>query len=299
MSAMHTILVTGTSSGFGRLISLTLCRAGYRVFAGMRDVAGRNAPAAAALRAEAREGAHDLEVIDLDVTRDDSVAAAVDAVLARGSLDALVNNAGVAAAGLVETFSPEQAQRLYDVNVCGPLRMARAALPSMRARGSGLMVYLSSTYGREIGPFLGPYVATKFALEALAESLRYETSPLGVDTVIVQPGTFPTTGILRNLIAPAEPERAAGYGFVSEMPGKVFAGLDALVRSGRAPDPQLVADAVLSAVKAPHGARPARVVVDPQGLGGAAELNALSERVQQRLLMQYGAGALLGARHER
>lgn len=283
----HTAFVTGTSSGFGRLIALDLVRAGHRVFAGMRDPEGRNAESARALRSAGAE------VLDLDVTRDASVRAAIDRVLAEGrGLDVVVNNAGVACAGLVETFTPEQAHKIFDVNVVGPLRVARAALPTMRAQGRGLLVYVSSTLGREVTPFLGLYTASKFALEGLAESLRYEVAPLGIETVIVQPGTFPTTSILQNLVAPADAERASGYGAVGELPGKLFAGIGAMVREGHAPDPQRVADAVTRAVNTPRGARPTRIVLDPNGSGGAARLNALSDEVQASILGAFGLAAL-------
>jgi NAD(P)-dependent dehydrogenase (short-subunit alcohol dehydrogenase family) len=297
---MSTVLVTGSSTGFGRLIALELAREGHRVFATMREPEGRNAPAAESLRAAARAEGRAVEVVALDVTRDDSVSAAVDTILSRaGALDVLVNNAGVACAGLVETFTPAAAQRVFDVNVYGPLRMARAVLPGMRRRGSGLVVYISSTLGREVTPFLGVYAASKFALEALAESLRYETAPLGVDSVIVQPGTFPTTAILGNLVAPDDAARAEGYGPVAQLPAGLFAGLGELARSGRAPDPQRVADAVAAVVRAPVGSRPARVVVDPNGSGGAARLNALSGEVQSSILAGFGLEALGAVRPAR
>ncbi len=290
---MTSALVTGSSTGFGRLIALELARAGHRVFATMRDPEGRNASAAESLRAAALAEGGSLEVVALDVTRDDSVSAAVDAVLSRaGAIDVLVNNAGVACAGLVETFSPAQAQRVFDVNVYGPLRMARAVLPGMRRRGSGLVVYVSSTLGREVTPFLGIYVASKFALEALAESLRYENAPLGIDSVIVQPGTFPTTAILGNLVPADDAARAESYGSVAQLPAGFFAGLGEFARSGQAPDPQRVADAVAAVVRAPVGSRPARVVVDPNGSGGASRLNALSAEVQSSILAGFGLEVL-------
>lgn len=288
---MQTILVTGASSGFGRLIALELARRGHRVFAGVREPEGRNADAAASLRA----ASPDVTVLPLDVTSDASAAGAVAAVMeAAGALDGVVSNAGVACAGLVETFTPAEAQRVFDVNVFGALRMARAALPAMRARRRGLLVYVSSTLGREVLPFLGLYTASKFALEGLAESLRYEVGPLGIETTLLQPGTFPTTSMLRNLVAPGDAARAEGYGPVATLPAGLFAGIEAMVREGRAPDPQRVADAVANVVEAPAGTRPARVVVDPQGGGGAARLNAASAEVQQQLLAHLGLGWLDG-----
>ena len=292
-SVAETVLVTGASSGFGRLTALALAQRGYRVCAGVRDPAGRNAVAAAALTEAARGLAGELRVVALDVTDEGSCERAVAQVLADGgALDVLINNAGVAAAGLVETFTPADAQRLFDVNVFGVLRMLRAALPGMRARRRGLVVYVSSTDGREVMPFLGLYDASKAALESLAEATSYELAPLGIDSVIVQPGTFPTTSILANLVPAGDPARAEGYGEVAALPAGLFAGLDAMVRSGEAPDPGLVAEAIVEAVARPHGHRPRRVVVDPSGADRTARANAVADAVQSELLAQFGLSHL-------
>lgn len=292
-SVAETVLVTGASSGFGRLTALALAQRGYRVFAGVRDPAGRNAVAAEALTEAARGLAGELRVVALDVTDEGSCERAVAQALADGgALDVLINNAGVAAAGLVETFTPADAQRLFDVNVFGVLRMLRAALPAMRARRRGLVVYVSSTDGREVMPFLGLYDASKAALESLAEATSYELATLGIDSVIVQPGTFPTTSILANLVPAGDPARAEGYGEVAALPAGLFAGLDAMVRSGEAPDPGLVAEAIVEAVARPHGQRPRRVVVDPSGADRTARANAVADAVQSELLAQFGLSHL-------
>ena len=154
------------------------------------------------------------------------------------------------------------------------------------------MVYVSSTYGREVMPFLGLYDASKFALEALAEAVSYEVAPLGIDTVVVQPGTFPTTSILANLVPAGDPGRAAGYGEVAALPGGVFAGLDELVRSGQAPDPARVAQAIVDVVAGPPGRRPRHVVVDPSGGDRAARMNGVADVVQSELLARFGLSQL-------
>ncbi len=294
MSSRQRILLTGASSGFGALTARALARAGHDVYAGMRDLAGRGALPGAELTGWAEREGLSVTVVELDVTDDASVDAAVAAVLARaGGIDVLVNNAGVAAAGLVETFSVAAAQRLFDVNVFGVLRLLRAVLPGMRARGAGLVVYVSSTDGREVMPFLGLYNATKFAVEALADAYRYETDPLGIDSVVVQPGTFPTTRILPNLLPADDPDRAQGYGPVAEGPAQLLVGIEAMIAAG-APDPQLVADAIVGVVATPARARPTRVVVDASGFDGAARLNALSDTVQAELLARFGLSFLAG-----
>lgn len=287
------VLVTGSSSGFGAAIVRTLALGGHSVFAGIRDPGGRGASAASALDAWAGERGASVTVVPLDVTDEASVADAARRVeAAAGGLDVVVNNAGVAAAGLMETFSVAAAQRVFDVNVFGPLRVLRAFLPLVRRGPAGLVVYVSSTDGREVMPFLGIYDASKFAIEAIADAYRYELGGLGIESTVLQPGTFPTTSILQNLVAADDPARAEAYGPLADAPGQLFAGLGAMVASGAAPDPQLVADAVLAVVSAPAGTRPRRVVVDPSGFDGAARLNALADVVQAELLGRFGLADL-------
>lgn len=289
--ATSRVLVTGCSSGFGALTALALARAGHRVTAGIRDVAGRNAQAAADLR-ERAGGA--LRVIELDVTDDASTAAAVASVTAAdGGIDVLINNAGVAATGLLETFTIEQAQRVFDVNVFGPLRMCRAVLPGMKERGGGLIVHITSEIGRLVLPGVGLYCATKFALEAIAETLHHELVAAGVESVMIEPATYPTTAMMRNRIDGAEPERAAGYGPVAELPAQLGGALAAMVEQGRAPDPSDIAEAIVRIVAAPRGARPLRTLLDSPLSRTIAELNGVAEAAQRTLLIGYGMASLL------
>jgi NAD(P)-dependent dehydrogenase (short-subunit alcohol dehydrogenase family) len=109
-----------------------------------------------------------------------------------GRLDVLVNNAGIASAGITEAFTPDQAKVVFNTNVVGVLRTSRAVLPAMRRQGDGLVINISSILGRVTFPFFGIYGASKFAVEALTDSLRYEVSQLGIDVVLVQPSAFPT-----------------------------------------------------------------------------------------------------------
>ncbi|MEB3224101.1 MAG: SDR family NAD(P)-dependent oxidoreductase [Candidatus Sericytochromatia bacterium] len=292
---MSTILITGTSSGFGRQAALELARRGHRVFAGMRDPATRADGAGERLAAEA--AGTGLEVVALDVTEAASVEAAVAHVRATsGPVDVLVNNAGIAAGGVTEAFTEADAQRLFDVNVFGQLRLARAVLPEMRARGAGLIVNVTSTLSREVIPFLAIYQATKFALEGLWEAWRYELTGQGVEVVLVQPGTFPTTAIVQNLVPPGDPERATGYADLLPRIDTFFGGLAAYAQSGQAPDPALVGTAIAEIVAVPAGQRPVRVVVDPNGPGAASRLNALAAAEQEAILSHLGLGDLLVAR---
>ena len=207
----QTILVTGSTSGFGRLTVETLARQGYRVFAGMRAVAEKNAPAAEELRALAERERLALHSIEIDVTDDASVERAIVAIIeTTGRLDVVVNNAGVAYSGPLEAFTLEQVRQQFETNVFSVLRVNRAVLPQMRKQGSGLLLQIGSIAGRLAFPFLGLYGATKFALEGLTESYRYELAPFGIDAAIIEPGTYPTT-ISANRQTAADGERFALY----------------------------------------------------------------------------------------
>src|ERR1700677_4178306 len=162
-------VVPGASSGFGRLTAQTLAADGWRVYATMRNVATTNAAAAADLKQAGTS------VVELDVTSDASVDAAAKAILSEaGAVDVLVNNAGTGFFGITEAFTPASAEQQFATNVIGPLRVNRAFLPAMRERRSGLVVYVSSVVGRMIIPFTGIYTASKWAIEALAETSSYE-----------------------------------------------------------------------------------------------------------------------------
>lgn len=254
----QTILVTGSSSGFGRLMVETLARQGYTVFAAMRGVTGKNAEAADAFRQLAKQEQLAVQVVELDVADDGSVERAIASLIASaGRLDAVVNNAGVSYSGPLEAFTLEQVRQQFETNVFSVLRVNRAALPQMRKQGSGLLLQIGSIAGRIAVPYIGLYGATKFALEGLTESYRYELAPFGIEAAIIEPGTYPTPISAKRTLA-ADAERVALY----------QAGLDAFLapffaenRSATPPDPQDVADAVARIIALPAGQRPLRTVV--------------------------------------
>jgi len=270
----QTILVTGSTSGFGRLTVETLARQGYRVFAGMRAAAGKNAPAAEELRALAQREQLALHLVEIDVTDDASVEQAIKAIIgATDRLDVVVNNAGVSYSGPLEAFTLEQVQQQFATNVFSVLRVNRAVLPQMRKQGSGLLLQIGSITGRLAFPFLGLYGATKFALEGLTESYRYELAPFGIDAAILEPGTYPTT-ISANRQVAADSERLALY---QAAMNAFTAPFYAENRSATPPDPQEVADAIAHVIAQPAGERPLRTVVAtvaqrqaPQALNDAA-----------------------------
>ena len=250
-----TILITGTSSGFGRDTAETLHRAGHTVYASMRAVQGKNREAAEALR---KLG---IKTVELDVSDDASVEAGVKSVLAEaGTIDVLVNNAGIAQAGVTEAFTTEQAKAIFDTNVIGLLRVTRAVLPSMRQQHEGLIINIGSILGRVTFPFVGIYGASKFAVEALTDSLRYEVSQLGVEVVEVQPSGYPTN-FFTNLQSPASTEVTKAYGEVGEIPDAMVKTLMASLEGKDAPNPHDVAEAVAKLVGQSKGSRAARTVV--------------------------------------
>src|SRR6266436_5675764 len=254
----QTILVTGSTSGFGRLTVETLAQQGYRVFAGMRAAAGKNAPAAEELRALAQREQLALHIIEIDVTDDASVEQAIKAIIgATDRLDVVVNNAGVAYSGPLEAFTREQVRQQFETNVFGVLRVNRAALPHMRRQGRGLLLQIGSIAGRLALPFQGLYAATKFALEGLTESYRYELAPFGIDAAIIEPGTYPTPIAAKHQIA-ADTERFALYQAAMDAFTTPFFAEN---RSATPPDPQEVADAVARVIAQPAGERPLHTVV--------------------------------------
>jgi NAD(P)-dependent dehydrogenase (short-subunit alcohol dehydrogenase family) len=250
-----TILITGTSSGFGRDTAETLHRAGHTVYASMRGAEGKNLEAAEALR---KLG---IKTVELDVSDDASVEAGVNNVLAEaGKIDVLVNNAGIASAGITEAFTAEQAKVIFDTNVIGLLRVTRAVLPSMRRQHDGLIINIGSILGRVTFPFVGIYGASKFAVEALTDSLRYEVSQLGVEVVAVQPSGYPTN-FFTNLQTPAGTEVTESYGEVGQIPDAMVKSLTSTFEGNDAPNPHEVAEAIAKLVGQPKGSRAARTVV--------------------------------------
>src|SRR6185503_7457852 len=155
-----TVLITGCSTGFGRTSAEAMARRGYRVFATMRDSAGRNRPHRDALESLAKQENLPLRVLEMDVTNDDSVASAIgEALNSAERIDVVVNNAGVAQLGITEAYSIAKMQRLFEVNVFGAARVNRAVLPVMRRQGSGLLIHVSSAAGRIVLPYFGIYCA--------------------------------------------------------------------------------------------------------------------------------------------
>jgi NAD(P)-dependent dehydrogenase (short-subunit alcohol dehydrogenase family) len=285
MNSKQVVLITGSSTGFGRLFVDTLARKGHTVFATMRDPGGRNAKNASEIRSLAEKDSLPIYVLELDVTDDASVERAVDAAVAKaGRIDVAINNAGYALSGLAEAVTTEQARHLLDTNFLGPVRVNRAVLPHMRRQRSGVLMHISSGAGRVVLPSMGLYCASKFALEALAEAYNYELAAQGIESVIVEPGQYETP-IFENTVTAADEARTNTYGAVKQFPDKFNAAL-----SSTAGNAQEVADTVLRIIETPAGERQLRYFVSPQNFG-VDEINALTKQVQANVLEAFGLAA--------
>lgn len=270
------ILITGCSSGFGRLGAEHYARAGATVFATMRDMPR---PEAEALAALAADDDLDIRVIEIDVRSDESVARGTGEALeaAGGAIDVLINNAGIAISGPVELQDAAAMQEMFETNVAGCQRLARALLPGMRAKGRGYVINVSSQLGRVILPGLGAYSGTKFALEAMSEQMAYELAAQGIDVTVVQPGGYPTA-IWENgnrytqaLLDRTPDARKAAYPALVGAMGERSPTLDT--------DPMDVPRAIAALIASPNGSRPLRMPVHP-GPKPQAGINEASRQAQ-------------------
>lgn len=176
----RTVLITGCSSGIGKATAQRLAAKGWTVYATAR-------------RPETLADLTDCRHLALDVTSDDSMSMAVDAVLEdSGHLDALVNNAGYSLSGAVESLSVDEIRREFETNVFGLVRLTQLVLPAMRERGSGRIVNIGSMGGKLTFPGGGAYHASKYAVEALSDALRFEVAGFGIQVVLIEPGLITT-----------------------------------------------------------------------------------------------------------
>ena len=240
--AARVILVTGCSSGIGRATAVEAARRGHRVYATARNIND--------LADLERPGTGSVSTLALDVTDPGSVRQTVGEVLSRsGRIDALVNNAGYAQYGAVEEVSAEEWRAVFEVNFFGMLDVTRTVLPSMREAGRGTIVLMSSLGGRVSVPFASPYCASKHAIEAVADALRVEMAPFGIQVVAIEPGAIDTRfaerarSIVGPLIAKPGPYRAFYANAEKAMDGDF--------RRGHLP-PEAVARVVLDAIESPR-----------------------------------------------
>jgi NAD(P)-dependent dehydrogenase (short-subunit alcohol dehydrogenase family) len=262
----RSVLITGASSGIGAACAERLARAGWTVFAGVRERGV--APA-------------DTTELLLDVTDGAAIEAAAAAVGDR--LDGLVDNAGIAVAAPLEHLPLDELRRQLEVNVVGQLAVAQALLPALRA-ARGRIVIVGSIAGTSALPFLGPYAISKFALEAMADSLRVELAPDGIHVAIIRPGTIatPIWSKPQPIADELPPEALQRYGKRLESMRKVAAA-----RAAKAAPVESVVKAVEHALTAEHPRT--RYLV-----GRDAHLRAAVERLPDRMRDRVVARLLLG-----
>ena len=240
-----TALITGASSGFGLLTTVTLARRGWHVLATMRDLNRRDKLESAARDAGVLER---IEVHALDVTNADQICKLADMLASRLTpLDALINNAGFAAPGFADDVTDAELREQLDTNFFGAVAVTRAFLPQFRRQGSGHILMISSISGRMGFPGLGNYAASKFALEGWTECLRYEMKPLDIQVSLVEPGAFETDIWTRNakladrMRDPSSPNAARIPGWRTR------------VESGqKKAEPQIVADTIAQILDTPR-----------------------------------------------
>jgi NAD(P)-dependent dehydrogenase (short-subunit alcohol dehydrogenase family) len=291
------VLVTGASSGIGHAIALALARNGHIVYASMRETEGKNAQRVAQLRQLAKRENIALGTLELDVLSETGCRAAVDAILCKeGRLDVVVNNAGMLMQGISESFSIDQVARIIDTNALSWLRVNRAVLPAMRRQGHGLLMYVGSTTARLHEPFLGPYVASKAAGDALAEIMGMEVRPFGIESVTLVPGAFTTgTEHFAHAQAPVYAAIVEQYGDLAARMATLGDKLNAIdAANGGALTVEDVGSAACQVLSMPRGTRPSRVIIDGQQKGTEA-IDAVYHVKQTAFLAQLGLADLAPA----
>jgi len=270
MNSNRIAFITGASSGFGLLTSVTLARRGWRVLATMRDLNRRDRLETAARDAGILDR---IEFLQLDVTRADQISTLADIIAGR-TIHALINNAGFAVPGFAEDVSDAELRKQLDTNFFGAASVTRAFLPHLRRQGFGHVLMITSVSGRMAFPGLSSYAASKFALEGWTEALRYEMKPLGIQVVLVEPGSFDTDIWSRNarpaagLLDPASPNAARAALWRHKVEHDIHRA-----------DPQVVADTI------------ARILDDPRPrlrylIGRDAHMGLMMRRLLPRPLFE-------------
>ncbi len=229
-------VVTGSSSGIGFETALALARNGYHTYATMRDT-----NKGTRIRDTAKKESLAIEVLELDVDNENSIKKAIEKILQdKKKIDVLVNNAGYGLFGCLEDLTIEDLKKQFETNFFGIIRMIQAVLPTMRKQKSGTIVNVSSVAGRIGFPASPAYISSKFALEGLSESMRYELAPFGIKTIIIEPGVI-KTNFFAALENPTRPDSA-----YKDLTDKVMKGLTMMSEMGT--PPQEVANTIVKAI---------------------------------------------------
>lgn len=279
---MKTVFITGCSAGFGKETALLLAAKGYRVLAGIRDAGTSNS-----LVAEELSNNSNIKVIELDLASVESITLAVNSINKNHKIDVLINNAGICGVGFTETHSVEKVKKIFDINVFGLYELTRQIIPVMRKQKEGLIICVTSIVGRIVMPLWGAYSASKFAAEAFAETWRFELKPLGIDSVIVEPGPHPTTSMGSKMMAYSADmppmDVIMEYGQVANSMQEFSAQLIQEVKNGTYQKPEEVAKAIAELIEMPYGKRPIRTVVDRSTKDALNGLNNCTEAMYRQI----------------
>lgn len=230
-------IVTGSSSGIGFETALALAREGYYTYATMRDTKKGNQ-----IKEVAKKENLKLEVLEIDVDKDETVQAAINKIVREKSrIDVLVNNAGYGLFGCLEDLSMDDLKAQFETNFFGIVRTSQAVIPVMRKQKSGIIVNISSVAGRIGFPVSPAYISSKFALEGLSESMRYELSPFGINTIIIEPGVI-KTNFMSSTKRSMKPDSV-----YKDITNKVIMGISMMAEMGTSP--QEVAKTIIKAIK--------------------------------------------------
>lgn len=281
------IFITGTSTGFGKLTTITLSKAGHTVIAGMRDITGKNAQVANEL-----SQLPNVDVVEIDITDDASVANAFSNMIAKyGKIDVLVNNAAVAGFGLLEAYSLDRIRQMFEVNFYGVIRTYQAVLPSMRAAGKGLIINITSGASGHTMPFMIPYLASKFGVESITEGLQDELTEFGIENVSIQPGVYPTemnTGQKPGVNADKADVTEAYGDAATQKFNAIGTALFGKMQQFNM-DPQVIANGILELIEMPAGTRPLRKPLDAIAQGTDIEFVETRAAIKAKWLAKYSA----------
>ena len=279
------IFITGTSTGFGKLAAIKLSEQDNLIIAGMRGTNGKNKAVA-----EELSKLPNIEVVDIDVADDDSVKNAFESVLAKhGRIDVLVNNAGVAGYGLVESFNIDQIKKIFEVNFYGIIRTYQAVLPSMRSLKNGLIINITSGASGHTLPFMVPYLASKFSVESITEGIQEELRQFNIENVSIQPGVYPTEmndGSKQGLDGEKSDITAAYEPVASEMLNALTSGLFGKMKKYDM-NPQIIVDGIASLINMEKGTRPLRLPLDQIAEGTDKEFIEKRAEIKAKWLDKY------------
>lgn len=280
------IFITGTSTGFGKLMVQTLSKAGHTIIAGMRGTTTKNKVVAQELNA-----LPNVEVTEIEITDDESVNTAIhNAINKYGKIDVLVNNAAMTGYGLLEGYSVAQFQKMMDVNLYSVLRTYQAVLPSMRAEKNGLVINITSGASGFTVPFMIPYLTSKFGVEAITEGLQDELKDYGINNVSIQPGVYPTemnSGAKTGINADKEDVIAAYGNAATEKFNAIGTALFGKMADFKM-DPQVIADGVLKLVEMEKGKLPLRYPIDAIAQGTDHEFINARADIKTKWAAKYG-----------